>query len=101
MSRTRTGRREKTKQVPAKLVPVAAAVAPPRRWLTIAALALGAICLLGLFSNEAGDTDFWWHLKTGQFIVERHTLPVPDPFAYTTALNPPANAGEAQVRHFN
>ena len=70
------------------------------RWVLIV-VGLTALCLLGLFSTEVADTDFWWHLKTGQFIVERHSLPVPDPFAYTTALNPPAYSGEAQVRHFN
>jgi hypothetical protein len=76
-------------------------------------LALAAICLLGLFSSEIADTDFWWHLRTGQFIVERHSLPVPDPFSYTTALQKPAPlppghgsertgySGEEQIRHFN
>jgi hypothetical protein len=61
--------------------------APPARWLALAALALTAICLLGLFSTEIADTDFWWHLKTGQFIAQHHALPVPDPFAYTTQLD--------------
>lgn len=73
----------------------------PDRRLKIAALALSAICLLGLFSTEIADTDFWWHLKTGQYIVERRALPVPDPFAYTTALNAPTHAGEARGQHFN
>jgi hypothetical protein len=66
-----------------------------------AALALAALLLLGWFSREIYDSEFWWHLKTGQFIVERHSLPVPDPFAYTTAMHPPAGAGEAVTRHFN
>ncbi len=56
--------------------------------------------MVGLFSTEIADTDFWWHLRTGQYIVESHGLPVPDPFAYTTSA-PPAYPGEAQVRHFN
>ncbi len=62
---------------------------------------LAGLFLIGLFSTEIADTDFWWHLKTGQYIVERHALPVPDPFSLSTALNPPADAGEARVRHFN
>jgi hypothetical protein len=72
---------------------------PPQllpRWLAITAIALAAVCLIGLFSTEIGDTDFWWHLKTGEYIAQRHSLPAPDPFAYTTALNPPA-----PVAHFN
>ncbi len=64
-------------------------------------LALGALLLLGLFSTEIADPDFWWHLKTGQYILTQHRLPVPDPFAYTTALAPPVSADEAATRHFN
>jgi hypothetical protein len=69
-------------------------------WLKIAALALSALCLLGLFATAIGDTDFWWHLKTGQYLVERRGLPVPDPFAYTTSYAP-ADAGTERVRRFN
>lgn len=59
----------------------------PEPPLRIAAFVLAAICLLGLFSTEIADTDFWWHLKTGQYLVQHRALPVPDPFAYTTALS--------------
>ena len=43
-------------------------------------LLLGAVTVLflaGLFSGEIFDPDFWWHLKTGQFLVEQRRLPVP------------------------
>jgi hypothetical protein len=56
---------------------------------------------LAWFTPEIYDSDFWWHLKTGQFIVEKHALPVPDPFAFTTAGAASAYAGEAIARHFN
>ena len=59
-----------------------------------AALVLTAVCLLGLFSTEIADSDFWWHLKTGQYLVETHRLPVPDPFSYTAG---PTNS----LQHFN
>jgi hypothetical protein len=62
---------------------------------------LAGLVLIGWFSTEIADTDFWWHLKTGQYIVQRHSLPDPDPFSFSTALNPPVDAGEARVRHFN
>ncbi len=68
--------------------------------MKVATLCLTAICLLGLFSTQIADTDFWWHLKTGQYIVEHHSLPVPDPFAYTTS-GAAAYRGEEQVRRFN
>src|ERR1017187_5577668 len=64
-------------------------------------LALCSILLLGLFSREVYDSDFWWHLRTGQYIVEKHALPSPDPFAWTTANSPDAYPGEARTRQFN
>jgi hypothetical protein len=64
-------------------------------------LALATVLLVGWFSPEISDPDFWWHLKAGQYIVEKHSLPVPDPFAYTTAMARPAYAGEERTRDFN
>ena len=64
-------------------------------------LLLAAMVLLGLFSSEIADPDFWWHLKTGQFVVQRRALPVPDPFAFTTARARDAYAGEGVTRYFN
>ena len=29
------------------------------------------------------DTDTWWHLSSGQYIVENLTIPTTDPFSYT------------------
>ncbi len=31
------------------------------------------------------DTDTWWHLRSGQWIVENQRLPYTDPFSYTRA----------------
>src|SRR5215467_8481428 len=66
------------------------------KWL----LALAALFLIGLFSTEMADPDSWWHLATGRFIVTQHRLPVPDPFAYTTASAAIA-PGEERTRRFN
>jgi hypothetical protein len=71
------------------------------RWLRKGLLLLAAGCLLGLFSTEIADTDFWWHLKTGEYILTERSLPVPDPFSYTTDRGSPAYPGEEQVRYFN
>ena len=65
------------------------------RRLTVAVLAFLALGVL--FSGEITDSDFWWHLKTGQYIVTTHRLPDPDPFAFTTPTTP----AEAVVRDFN
>jgi|SRR5215472_478870 len=64
-------------------------------------LALAALFLLGLFSPEIYDTDFWWHLRTGQHIAETHSLPSPDPFAWTTAGARDTYPGESRTRQFN
>jgi len=86
-------------------MPVRPPLAPPAPPLTTRLrallLALCALLLLGLFSREVYDTDFWWHLRTGQYIVEKHALPFPDPFAWTTARAPDAYPGEALTRRFN
>src|SRR5947209_4102869 len=88
---------------PSRSTPVLAvkpAAAAPA-WLRPAILALTALLLVAWFSSEAGDPDTWWHLKTGQYIVQQHRLPVPDPFAYTTYLGNASYAGEAITRYFN
>ena len=71
-----------------------------RRLVLLLAVLAGGLCL-GLLSPEIRDSDFWWHLRTGQYILETRSLPVPDPFAFTTAAAPLAYRGEDAVRQFN
>jgi hypothetical protein len=71
------------------------------RWFPAVAAVLAVVLWLGWFSPEIYDSDFWWHLRTGQYIVENHRLPAPDPFAFTTAGAGEAYPGEAVTRHFN
>ncbi len=50
-----------------------------------------AVLLVGLFALTARnvtDPDVWWHLETGQYIVEHHTVPRTDPFSYTRSGEP-------------
>ncbi|MGD2096431.1 MAG: tetratricopeptide repeat protein [Desulfobacterales bacterium] len=35
--------------------------------------------------EKVHNNDIWWHLKTGQWILEAGTIPVIDPFTFTTA----------------
>jgi hypothetical protein len=49
------------------------------------------VLFLGLFALAARnvvDPDVWWHLKTGQYIVEHKSVPHTDPFSYTRAGEP-------------
>lgn len=50
-----------------------------------------AILFLALFvmaTREITDPDFWWHLRTGQSIVETRTIPRADIFSFTNAGRP-------------
>ena len=49
------------------------------------------ITFLAVFAMAARisvDTDTWWHLRTGQWIIEQRTVPQVDPFSYTRAGEP-------------
>ena len=37
--------------------------------------------------------DFWWHLKTGEYILQFHKLPDQDPFTYTAVPDDPDYPG--------
>jgi hypothetical protein len=57
--------------------------------------AFAAILLFGLLamtSRNATDFDLWWHLRTGQWIVESGHVPHSDPFSFT-------RAGHAWISH--
>ena len=41
------------------------------------------LCLFFMILRPIADPDFWWHLRTGQLIVQTHTIPHIDPFSYT------------------
>jgi len=71
------------------------------RWLRVLVLACATVVLLAVFSHAFGDADGWWHLKTGQYIVQQHRLPVPDPFSFTTEMGQPLYPEEPMIRHFN
>ena len=51
------------------------------RWIWIVAVALAAALPYAL--KTAADHDLWWHVKTGQMILEQRGLPETDPFSFT------------------
>jgi hypothetical protein len=71
------------------------------RWFRPLVVLLVLAALILLFSPEIADTDFWWHLKSGEYIWQTHSLPNPDPFAFTTAGAREAYPGESVTRAFN
>ncbi len=49
------------------------------------------VLFVGLFvmaTREIADPDFWWHLRTGQLVMETGSVPHSDPFSYTVAGTP-------------
>ncbi len=91
--------RSATRLAPSPL-PVREPAAAPD-WLRPAIVLLAALLLMAWSSPETGDSDTWWHLKTGQYILQQHKLPAPDPFAFTTYHGHDAYRNEAATRHFN
>src|ERR1700677_4535474 len=47
---------------------------------------VGVVLLLGLLAmtaRNAVDPDLWWHLRTGQWILDTGHVPHSDPFSFT------------------
>lgn len=53
------------------------------RWVWIVAIALAAALPYAL--KISADHDLWWHVRTGQLILEEHALPATDPFSFTAS----------------
>ena len=59
--------------------------APPAFWLFI----LPVLVFVAAISWCRIDShDLWWHLKTGEWIVQQHAIPRADPFSYTALGQP-------------
>ncbi len=63
-----------------------------RRGTEITFAAVLLFGLLAVTARNAVDPDLWWHLRTGQWIVETGHVPHVDPFSFT-------RAGQAWVSH--
>ncbi len=57
---------------------------------------LAVVFVFSIFSGPISSADFWWHLRSGQTIVETRELPASDPFSHTTYRDP---ADEATQRN--
>src|SRR5262249_50806236 len=57
----------------------------PSRWADGAILGLFAVVAFCLGCYEMGDSDLWWHLSGGRWILANRRLPDLDPFTYGSA----------------
>ena len=48
-------------------------------------IAITFLAILAMAARVSVDTDTWWHLRAGQWIVEHRTILTSDPFSYTKA----------------
>lgn len=53
--------------------------------LTIPATVIAILFFAKMMTPGFSDPDFYWHLKTGEYIVSNFSVPKVDPFAYTSA----------------
>ncbi|MBL8055766.1 MAG: hypothetical protein JNK29_03665 [Anaerolineales bacterium] len=55
------------------------------RWLTLPRLvtALTFLAIFAMAARVSVDTDTWWHLRTGQWIMTHGAIPQTDPFSFT------------------
>jgi hypothetical protein len=55
-------------------------------------IAILFIAIFAMAVRVPADSDTWWHLRSGQLILETHTIPTTDPFSHT-------RAGQAWIDH--
>jgi hypothetical protein len=59
------------------------------KFINLILLILAVVFVFGIFSGPISSADFWWHLKSGQYIYETRALPATDPFSFTTNWDTP------------
>jgi hypothetical protein len=65
----------------------------PAKSLRILLLFLFVAAVFSVSLVPINSHDFWWHLKTGEYILQFHTLPDQDPFTYTSVPDDPDYPG--------
>ena len=54
----------------------------------VLAMLFAAPALMCVRSASTGDPDLWWHLRTGEWILQHHAVPQVDPFSGSMAGKP-------------
>jgi hypothetical protein len=69
---------------------------PLRKFSYIVCFSLFLFVVFSTALVPVNSNDFWWHLKTGQYIIESKTLPSYDPFTYTAIPEDPEYPGRPE-----
>ena len=56
--------------------------------MVVLSLLLAAAAIMCLHSAVANDPDIWWHMRTGEWIVQHHAIPRVDIFSGPNAGKP-------------
>ncbi|MEW6570589.1 MAG: hypothetical protein AB1390_05385 [Nitrospirota bacterium] len=59
---------------------------------------LAFFLVFAVFNAKIWDPDFWWHLKTGEYIYQTKSLPEKDPFAFTSLPKDPINPESKRIK---
>lgn len=67
------------------------------KWVQTALIALLLLLAFSQWFLKIADYDFWWHIKSGQFILEHKSLPDKDPFSFSFIENDSEDSHRAIV----
>ncbi len=73
-------------------MPAAGPVPPLARWLMPSIEDVIFLCMLGVVLSQGsglfGDGDTGWHIRTGEYILQTHSIPRQDFYSYTVSGTP-------------
>ena len=49
---------------------------------------IGFLAIFAMATHMSIDSDTWWHLRSGQWMIENRSLITEDPFSYTRGGEP-------------
>ena len=61
-------------------------------WRTTACVVIALFTFFAFAYTPISDSDFWWHIAAGQWIVAHGALPATDPFGVFSAADPVRNS---------
>jgi len=56
-------------------------------WRTTACVGIALVTFCAFVYTPISDSDFWWHIAAGQWIVAHGSLPASDPFGVYSAAD--------------